>query len=431
MTGIQHALSRVLFVICLGGLLAWNLFLAYKLATDLRLNDFGRFYYSAQAFLQGQDMYGSRPPEVAQKPEVGKQQFGNMNPPHFHLLLLPFTLFSSKSALALWGIVSVLCLVVSLRLSMWEIGFEFSSRHGWLGLLGMLGFVGTSTVFMTGQLSFLLLLPVTLAWVEARRGHWGRAGGYLGLTMSVKPFLLIFLPYLVLRRRIRAAVMAGIVGAGCFFVGMVVFGLEAHRAWVRELSAIHWVWANGNASLLGFLTRTLSASAVFSPIVVMPEFVKPLWCLSAGVVGVCSLRATMTDTASASSIDRDFAILLFAALLISPLGWTYYFWLPGGPLVACVHGWWGLGVSGNPREDISLLLWRKRLLLFALPGLVWPFVATSVFQPHGWATVSIGSIYFWTILCLWGSLIVDWRVAGGRWIPLWSQNQHRRDLLHA
>jgi hypothetical protein len=249
--------------------------------------------------------------------------------------------------------------------------------------------------------------------------------------MSIKPFVLIFLPYLVLRRQIRATVIAGIVGAGCFLVGLIVFGTEAHTAWLRELKAIHWVWANTNASLLGFLTRTLSESAVFSPVVNVPELVKPLWCLSAGIVGVCSLRATMGNPATATGIDRDFAILLLAALLISPLGWTYYFWLPVGPLVACIYGWWGLGAYANPREDTSLLLWKKRLLLLALPGLVWPFVATSVFQPHRWATVSIGSIYFWTILCLWGSLIVDWRAGGGMWVPLWTQNQQRRDPLHA
>ena len=431
MMRLQRALSRILFLCCLGGLLAWNLFLVYKLATDLRLNDFGRFYYSAQAFLQGQDMYGPRPPEVAQASELDGPQLGNMNPPHFHLLLLPFTLVSPKSALVLWGIVSLLCLALVLRVTLQESGVELTSRCRWFGILGILGFAGTAMVLVTGQLSLLLLLPVTLAWVQARRGHWSSVGGYLGLTMSIKPFLLIFLPYLVLRRQIRATLIAGIVGAGCFLVGLVVFGVEAHKAWLRELNAIHWVWANTNASLLGFLTRTLSESAVFSPVVNVPELVKPLWCLSAGIVGVCSLRATMTDTASAASIDRDFAILLLAALLISPLGWAYYFWLPVGPFVASVQGWWERGPSTNPRMATSLLLWRKRLLLFALPGLVWPFVATSIFQPHGWATVSIGSIYFWTILGLWGSLIVDWRAAGGIWVPLWTQNQQRRDPLHA
>jgi hypothetical protein len=241
--------------------------------------------------------------------------------------------------------------------------------------------------------------------------------------MSIKPFLLIFLPYLVLRRQIRATVIAGIVGAGCFLVGLLVFGIEAHTAWLRELKAIHWVGANTNASLLGFLTRTLSESAVFSPVVNVPELVKPLWCLSAGIVGVCSLRATMGNPVTATDIDRDFAILLLAALLISPLGWTYYFWLPVGPLTACVYRWWALGTSEKQGEAVSWQAWRLRLLFLALPGLVWPFVATSLFQPHGWATVSIGSIYFWTILCLWGSLIVAWRAAGGMWVPLWAQNQ--------
>src|SRR5215204_4233080 len=147
MAGIPRVVARIAFVACFGILLAWNIFLAFKLATDLRMNDFGRFYYSAQAFLQGQSIYGPRPLEVVQKAEVEGRQFGNMNPPHFHLLLLPFTFLPPKSALALWGLVSLVCLVSALRLSVREIGLELTPRSWWISVLGMLGFVGTSMVF--------------------------------------------------------------------------------------------------------------------------------------------------------------------------------------------------------------------------------------------------------------------------------------------
>ena len=83
---LTHAFCHVFCLLGVIGLLVWNAYLAYELATDLRMNDFGRFYYTAVAFLQGQEMYGPRPAEVVQPSELRTgQQLGNLNPPHFHL----------------------------------------------------------------------------------------------------------------------------------------------------------------------------------------------------------------------------------------------------------------------------------------------------------------------------------------------------------
>ena len=51
--------------------------------TALRMNDFGKFCYSAQLFLTGEDMYG---PSLATEIPVGEdetRQLWNLNPPHF------------------------------------------------------------------------------------------------------------------------------------------------------------------------------------------------------------------------------------------------------------------------------------------------------------------------------------------------------------
>ena len=60
----------------------------------LHMNDFGKFYYSARLFLDGQDMYGPSPATEIPVGETETRQFLNMNPPHFHLLILPFALLS-------------------------------------------------------------------------------------------------------------------------------------------------------------------------------------------------------------------------------------------------------------------------------------------------------------------------------------------------
>jgi hypothetical protein len=165
-----------------------------------------------------------------------------------------------------------------------------------------------------------------------------------------------------------------------------------------------------NASLLGFLKRVLAPSAYYAPLLDAPSLIGPIWLLLSAAIGVVSLAVTVTDS-SDGRVDRGFAVLLFAALLISPLGWTYYWWLALGPMVALVAAWHPLAaatrLAGAARQ-------RRALLLVALPGLFWPLPATVTFQPNPWATMMTGSAYFWATLALWAALIADWRLAGGR-----------------
>ena len=48
--------------------------------------------------------------------------------------------------------------------------------------------------------------------------------------MSVKPFLLMVLPYLLLRRRWKAAGAAVAMSWFCFPLGALVFGVDNHLA---------------------------------------------------------------------------------------------------------------------------------------------------------------------------------------------------------
>ena len=58
-------------------------------------------------------------------------------------------------------------------------------------------------VVCTGNIALLLMLLITLGLADARHGRWGKAGSWLGLALSIKPFLLIFVPYLVLKGAAR------------------------------------------------------------------------------------------------------------------------------------------------------------------------------------------------------------------------------------
>jgi hypothetical protein len=84
-------------------------------------------------------------------------------------------------------------------------------------------------------------------------------------------------------------------------------------------------------------------------------------------------------------------VTLSAALLISPLAWVYYVFFLAGPFIAlCADAQW--------RQAFP---WRKILFVGAALALTFaPGTLTSA-QPHAWATFTIGSGYFWSLLAFW------------------------------
>jgi hypothetical protein len=89
---------------------------------------------------------------------------------------------------------------------------------------------------------------------------------------------------------------------------------------------------------------------------------------------------------------------LLTAQLVSPLGWIYYLWLIAGPAAAIVQS--------SQSHPCTL---RDRLAALALPGLLIPFSLNTLGSGSPWADLTLGSIYVWTTLFLWGSVMVDWR----------------------
>jgi len=395
-----------MFMLVVAYLLLYHCRSVYIMMTKLNMNDFGKFYYATLAFLQGGDMYGPNPATWIPITESISKHFWNLNPPHFHLAVLPFVLFSPKAALALWGLVNLLCLIASLCLIVREVGVEITPLRFFAGLFGLLAFTGTSTVLVTGQLSFLMLLPVTLAWIEARRGRWTTTGVYLGVVISFKPFLLVFIPYLLLRRKFRAAAAACSIPTLACVIGLGIFGIDCYASWLDVLSRVDWPWAAMNGSIQGILSRTFELTPYYVPLVELPHLVKPLWLVAGGVVGILTMALAVCDSTD-HAVDRAFGLLLIGSLLVSPLGWVYYIWLPLGPMGVLLRSWSLSSASGTAPAAIRTDRWKKALFLGAVLGLIFPYHAPIMLQPSALATIAVGSVYFWAILALWIWLVID------------------------
>lgn len=416
---------RLLLLVLVMALVWWYALLFICSWALLPANDFGRMYTSAAQFVDGQDMYAWTQAAPAHLEEDYIIDLYNMNPPHFHLLLLPLTLLPSADyAFVAWWALSGLCLFHAGKWIVSEIGVQLTSSQRQKTVVLLLAFCGTAAMIYTAQLSFVLLVPITLMWRAARRQRWGRAGALLGLLISVKPFLAVLLAYLCWRRRWRAAgsCLATIILA--FAVGLAVFGWVNHVSWYQRLAiAEGWAWLPMNASLMGMLTRLFAESIWYVPLMCLSAgTIWLMWLGIGGIVGVMTLAATSGGD-SAEDVDHDFALLLAASVLLCPLGWVYYLWLMLPPFAAVFHR---LSAAGRPLLAVGGPSWRRGLLAVVLIALLWPPVLTRLGQPEalgarrastlppvgaGWpfppqaiATFLIGNVYFWGLLGLWTAL---------------------------
>lgn len=408
-----------IYSIALLFLMMWNGILAYLMVAKGNMIDFGIFYYTAQAFLNGQDMYTASPVTLAPVNPLFWMHFGNLNPPHFHFLLLPLAWLSPAWALSLWTVMNLVAFAGSLLLVAKELKIRLPPWAGALLILAFLGFSGTGFLILTGQMTFLLLPWLTLAWIKARQGHWTQAGIYLGIAMSLKLFLLLFLAYFLIRGQVRSAAVACGVMSFCYFTGMMVFGLESYQSWLSTLQTVDWPALATNASFLGFLSRTFSESPQFAPVLVLSA-VRPIWLLGIGLIALITLWVIKHDR-SPFAVDRAFALILISALLISPLGWIYYLFLPLGPCTALIVSW-RRSMPEIQSGHRSPWKWAQFIAIgVSLPGLFLPYQLSDLWQPNPMATLWLANCYFWTLLSLWIVLLVDWKNAQPR--PAFSMSQ--------
>jgi hypothetical protein len=379
--------------------LAYHAAIIHFMTVKLHMNDFGKFYYSARLFLDGEDMYGPSPATAIPISESETGQFLNMNPPHFHLIILPLALLSPERALQTWIVLNLAAFLLSLWMISRELGLRWTVPRALWATLGVLVFSSTGAVIVTGQLTFLLMLMLTFAWRAARQDRLIAAAWWLGALASIKPFLAIFGLYLVVRRHLIPLLVMTAVAAASFALGLTVFGWPAHQSWVNALRSANWSWPAMNGSITGFFTRAFAESPLFSPVLLRPGLARVFAFAGCFVVLVWSVRRLWTiwrasRSPSISATDRTFALLLLTSLLVTPLGWVYYLWLLAGPLGAISRE-----LAPGLRSP------RAWIVMAAIPGALCPLLLTARWDA-GWATVTFGSAYFWLTLALWLAVVL-------------------------
>jgi hypothetical protein len=372
--------AMALAVIAIRAWKAYQLFVVHG-----HLADFGRLYYAVRDWRDGGGLYT---PTVATPEPYGDitREMVNVATPSFHVIVWPFTYLGPSPAFVCWVVCNAIAWTCCLRICLREWRVAISPPAAALLAIGIALSTLMSGAFETGQYVGLLMLPATLAWRAARRGEWTRSGAWLGMLASQKPFAFIFVAWLLWQRRWRGALASALVTIASVALGEIVFGWGIHLQWqaVLRSDVSNWGWLLLNASIAAPWMRAFGASPAFSHSQTTTLTQLAALGSAAAIGGVTAWRVRRSD-----DVDLSWSVLWTAALLISPIGWTYYLWWAAGPLGAALILCW--------RTQPAL---RRPLLVVAACFLL-PLPMLFIGQPSVLASFTIGSIFTWALMALW------------------------------
>jgi Glycosyltransferase family 87 len=248
--------------------------------------------------------------------------------PAFAIFAAPLAMIPAPAAKGAWFALSALLMLVLLGLSV----RAMPEVHLPPALLVVLTFVAMAKFYahelVLGQVNLLFAVLAVLAIVWLRNGRDAGAGLLLALAVVVKPYAVIFAPWLATRRNHTALVT--------MVAGLLVLLL---------LPAAKYGW-DGNLRLLGDWWQTVTSTT--SPNLTNPDNVSLIamftrWLgpdsparILAAVTGAILLLLTAVVIAGRGNLPAPEALegslLLLLIPLLSPQGWDYVF-LIGTPAV--------------------------------------------------------------------------------------------------
>lgn len=241
--------------------------------------------------------------------------------PAFAVLAMPAGALTLRSAKAIWFVASMALIVALAALSLPLLPER--RRPAWLlvtiTILAMAKFLAHELVL--GQVNVFLALLVVLAALAARRSREVGLGILVTLAIVVKPYAVIFLPWLLARGRARSITAAGVSFAAVLVLPALVYGwggnLAQHEAWWRTVttSTAPNLTNADNVSLAAMFAKWMGPGAAASAFAVVTAVV--VLTLAAFVV----LRRGQVT----SPEGLEAALLLTCIPLLSPQGWDYVF----------------------------------------------------------------------------------------------------------
>jgi len=247
-----------------------------------------------------------------------------------------------------------------------------------------------------GQFGQVLLAVLAGAWLAARQGHDRLAGFLFGVALALKPFTGLLLLIFPLLRRWRLLRWYGGTFVVLTLAGILVAGPDTLFRYVEVLGEVNWHASGWNASLMAPLTVLFGGGEApgWSH---QPWLAKLIWIAASAVLYAAFVAPIRRIADRQQQLDLAVAGAMPLMLLMSPLGWLYYFpvmWMAAAAIFAATR-------SFDARRP-----WRISAVgALVLSGLPYPFVLAKD------AGISFGT--FLVLSADTGALVVTFAVAVG------------------
>ena len=327
----------------------------------------------------------ARAAEPLYRAEDGHYQFKYL--PAFAVLAIPLSTVTLESAKAVWFVTSVGLLTALLTLSLRFLPTQ--RKQTWLlvgvTLVVMLKFYGHELVL--GQMNLLFTVVVAAAILAARTGNEWLVGALIALAIVVKPYAVIFLPWLLLRGR---RLSLGVATAGTILaiaLPVVVYGLDGNIALHRD-----W-WNTVSTSTAPNLTNAdnVSIAAMWAKWIGAGTLATALTAGTAALLLTLTAMVCLNRKAVSFPEGLEAALLLTLIPLLSPQGWDYVF-LTSTPAIMLLVNYDDLQPAGS-RFVIRIALAAIGLTLYDLMG------RASYGRFMSWSVITV--CYFVVIGGLW------------------------------
>lgn len=241
--------------------------------------------------------------------------------PAFAVLAIPLGLVPLPSAKALWFVVSLGLLAILIQFSRKLLPEQ--RRATWLLVTATLVVMGKfyAHELVLGQMNVLFAVVAVLALLALRRGAEARGGLFVAAAIAVKPYAVIFLPWLLARRHLSSIAGATVGLLAVLALPVALYGVDGtvaqHLAWWRTVtdSTAPNLTNPDNISLAAFFAKWIGAGRLAAAL--------------AGAAGLALLAAAAFVIARRDRAKRpdalDGALLLTLIPMLSPQGWDYVF----------------------------------------------------------------------------------------------------------
>ncbi|WP_454782905.1 glycosyltransferase family 87 protein [Legionella sp. WA2022007384] len=370
-------------------LLSFYCLLTYFIFNHYQRIDFSSFYFSSQAFLQGENPYRNFFTTYLSSTKILP---ANLNPPFVLWSFSFLAYFNYSNALLFWFCFSFVLGIIGVTITFY---YAFSKRFFHKNYVNLyllyFAFFPTLMNFVTQQFGCVLLFLIMLGYYFYLNRRDYLAGIFWGIIIAIKLFPALLFFYVVKQGRLRVFLSMLVTFLIAVFIPVLVYGSEVYHQYFKMMHNVFWYGDEWNASIYGFMFRLFFGGEILPNM----SYLIPVNLVYSVIFVILILWywRNLGPTENAPINHQPFCLTLAMMLLLSPFGWVYYFPLLILPMTLL---WFEAALENQNISIKTMIIWLLCLFLINFPV----DYVNSKEMDHLLVRISFFSTFFYGLLFL-------------------------------